>query len=170
MPLNGTGNIKMTDVKLQLPEQGFESTEEYIKERLAPVCSELSKLCEVFFTKDTPKRPRVSSDSSIAWTDVDQPLMFKHVEKITFNPYDYPKFKGESRRAIIVTVVMGEGSKCGVHRLVRNGKPVVAVGPVAHVGPLVNYEVSLPDEEGEFWIQTSGHFVVDSFTIEARYY
>lgn len=161
----------MTDVKLQLEEQGFEDSKEYIKEHLAPVCSELGKLCDVFFSGKQVSNDRTSYSNGPGWNDVDVPVMKREIQKLTFCPGDYPKFKGEERRRVMLTVdsYATEGSQ---FRVIRDGVPVDLSGSSMGMNDGLQYEVYLnvPDESAEYWIQCKGKFVLKSFSLEVVYF
>lgn len=155
----------MTDVKLQLPEQEFEDSEEYIKEKLVPACKALSELVEVFFQGDICKTERTTSNPGTHWSDIDVPVMVQKIEKVSFDTNDYPKFKGNERRRIIFSIDGREDGECSF-RIVKDGEPIGL--------NRVKEQFIAVDGPGEYWVQsmsmTGGKFVLKSLKITAVYF
>jgi hypothetical protein len=102
-------------ISLELPEQGFDSVEDYINEKLVPACSELKALCEGIF-QGQAKEEKTIRDCFDIFVPVDTPVVRQGLS-VVYDSEDYPYRKGDKVRKTMAIVKFGSskpGQYCEV--------------------------------------------------------
>jgi hypothetical protein len=102
-------------ISLELPEQGFDSAEDYINEKLVPACSELKALCEGIFQGQV-KEEKTIRDCFDEFVPVDTPVVSQGIS-VVYDPEEHPPSKGDKVRKTMAIVKFGSsqpGQYCEV--------------------------------------------------------